>query len=69
MTARTRGGISGFLTGSTSGSVKMLCLSTNKICYECPVQDLTDSGPDDDYKSTDYELVPLPDLLKIYEPS
>jgi hypothetical protein len=23
-------------------------------------------GPDDSYKSTDYELVPLPDMLKIY---
>jgi hypothetical protein len=31
MTTRTRGCIAGFPTGSTTGSVKILCLSSNKI--------------------------------------
>jgi hypothetical protein len=89
MTTRTRGCIAGFPTGSTTGSVKILCLSSNKIVTRdqsriLPTPSLVCDhitaiaksegyirnadptiGSDDNFKGTDYELMPLPDTLKI----
>jgi hypothetical protein len=91
MTTRIRWCIAGFPTGSTTGSVKMLCLSTNKIvtrdqfrisptpslvCDHITAMAKSEGyirgadptiGQNDNFKGTDYELVPLPDMLKIYD--